>query len=48
MGEITVSGEPYRRMNLWSIADHFDGKPPIPPPMNNLYTGKPMMQGSLF
>ena len=48
MGKITVSGEPYRRMNLWSIADHFDDRRPHLPQMNNPYTGKPMLQGSLF
>ena len=48
LGKITVSGEPYRRMNLWSVADHFDDRRPALPQMNNPYTGKPMMQGSLF
>ena len=48
MGRITVSGEPYRRMNLWSIADHFDERRPPLPHMNNPYTGKPMAQPSLF
>ena len=48
LGRITVSGEPCRRMNLWSIADHFDDRRPHLPQMNNPYTGKPMMQDSLF
>ena len=48
LGKITVSGEPYRRMNLWSIADYFDDRRPHLPPMNNPYTGKPMAQASLF
>ena len=48
MGKIAVSGEPYRRMNLWSIADYFDDRRPHLPPMNNPYTGKPIMQASLF
>ena len=48
LGKITVSGEPYRRMNLWSIADHFDDRRPHLPPMNNPYTGKPIPQPSLF
>ena len=48
LGRITVSGEPYRRMNLWSIADHFDDRRPHLPHMNNPYTGKPMAQASLF
>ena len=48
LGKIVVSGEPYRRMNLWSIADYFDARRPHLPPMNNPYTGKPIMQASLF
>ena len=48
LGKITVTGEPYRRMNLWSIADHFDDRRPHLPQMNNPYTGKPMMQDTLF
>ena len=48
LGKITVSGEHYRRMNLWSVADHFNDRRPALPQMNNPYTGKPMMQGSLF
>lgn len=35
LGKITVSGESYRRMNLWSIADHFDDRRPHLPQMNN-------------
>ena len=48
LGRITVSGEPYRRMNLWSIADHFDDSRLQLPQMNNPNTGKPLAQGSLF
>ncbi len=48
LGNIHVSGVPYDRMNLWSIADYFDRRRPNLPPMNNPYTGKPLMQGSLF
>lgn len=48
LGKITVSGEPYRRMNLWSIADYFDDRRPHLPPMNNPYTGKPIPQPALF
>ena len=48
LGKITVSGEPYRRMNLWSIADYFDDRRPYLPQMNNPYTGKPIPQLSLF
>ena len=48
MGKITVTAEPYRRMNLWSIADHFDDRRPHLPQMNNPYTGQPIPQPSLF
>lgn len=48
LGKITVSGESYRRMNLWSISDYFDDRHPHMPPMNNPYTGKPLNQMSLF
>ena len=48
LGKITVSGEPYRRMNLWSITEHFDDRRPNLPQMNNPYTGKPLQQPSLF
>lgn len=48
LGKITVSGEPYRRMNLWSIADHFDDRRPHLPQMNDPYTGKPTLQPALF
>ena len=48
LGKINVSGDPYRRMNLWSIAEHFDDRRPLLPTMNNPYTGKPMLQASLF
>ena len=48
LGKINVSGEPYRRTNLWSIAEHFDERRPLLPTMNNPYTGKPMHQVSLF
>lgn len=48
LGRIHVSGAPYERMNLWSIADYFDDRRPHLPPMNNPYTGKPLAQGALF
>ena len=48
LGEIHVSGVRYDRMHLWSIAEHFEDRLPRLPPMNNPYTGKPMMQGVLF
>ena len=48
LGDIHVQGVKYDRMNLWSIHDYFDDRPPRLPPMNNPYTGKPMAQGALF
>ncbi len=48
LGSITVSGQQYRRMNLWSIAEYFDNRPPNLPQMNNPYTGKPLTQLSMF
>ena len=44
--KIHISGYPYQRLNRWSIADYFDERPPLLPPMNNPYTGKPMTQGA--
>ncbi len=45
---IHVGGYPYQRFTRWSIAEHFDERPPPLPPMNNPYTGRPMPQGALF
>ncbi|MYE09415.1 MAG: site-specific DNA-methyltransferase [Acidimicrobiaceae bacterium] len=47
-GKVSVAGIDYQRMNLWSIADYFEDRWPKLPMMANPYTGKPMMQGSLF
>ena len=42
MGTIRVGGMAYPRMQRWSMADYFDGLPPILPLMADPYTGKPM------
>ena len=46
-GTITVSGQRYRRMQLWPISDYFDGRLPLLPMMNDPYSGKPMAQQEL-
>ncbi len=47
-GTISVSGQPYRRMQLWPISEYFDGRLPRLPTMNDPYSGKPMAQQELF
>ena len=48
-GRISVSGYPYKRMNLWPISDYFGDKGlPRLPIMNDPFTGKPMEQRELF
>ncbi len=44
---VTVRGQSYKRINLWSIADYFDNRPCILPPMANPYTGE-RIEGTLF
>ena len=44
---VTVRGQSYNRMNLWSIADYFDNRPCILPPMADPYTGD-RIEGALF
>ena len=41
-GKISVSGYPYRRMQIWPVSDYFDGRLPALPMMTNPYTGKPI------
>lgn len=41
-GEISIGAERYPRVQLWSIADHFEGRRPRLPAMADPYTGKPM------
>lgn len=48
LGNITVSGYKYRRMNLWPVSDFFDNKLPELPLMNNPYTGKSLDPGFRF
>ena len=43
-----VSGQPFDRLNLWSIADYFDYRLPIMPTMTDPYTGRPLEEGRLF
>ena len=47
-GRVSVSGYPYRRMQLWPISDYFDERLPAMPIMADPYSGKPLEQGSLF
>ena len=47
-GTISVSGLPYRRMQLWPISDFFDGRMPRLPVMSDPYTGKPLAQMELL
>lgn len=39
-GTVTVAGYPYRRIQLWSISDYFDGRLPVLPIMADPYTGR--------
>ena len=41
-GRVTVGGVPYPRLQPWSIAEHFDGRPARLPLMADPYTGKLM------
>ena len=45
---VIVGAEQYRRCQLWSIADHFDGRRPHLPTMTDPYNGKPLIQGEMF
>ena len=47
-GQLHVSGQPYDRLHLWSIADYFDRRWPPLPIMTDPYTGRPIQQGELF
>jgi DNA modification methylase len=40
MRQIHIKGQPFDRMNLWSIADYFDGRMPSLPLMVDPYTGR--------
>ena len=41
-GEVTVGAERYPRVQLWSIADYFEGRRPHLPVLTDPYTGKPV------
>lgn len=43
-----VAGQPYDRLQLWSIADYFDDRWPALPVMTDPYSGKPINQPGLF
>ena len=47
-GRVHVSGQPYDRMHLWSMADYFDGRWPMLPVMTDPYSGRPLNQPGLF
>ena len=41
-GVVHVAGQPYDRLNLWSVADYFDSRYPILPTMTDPYSGRPL------
>ena len=41
-GTVTVGGVAYPRLQPWSLAEHFDGRPPALPLMADPYTGRPL------
>ena len=41
-GTVTVGGATYPRLQPWSLAAHFDGRPPALPLMADPYTGRPL------
>ena len=47
-GVVHVSGNPFDRLNLWSIADYFDERLPTLPVMTDPYSGRPLEQQRLF
>ena len=47
-GRVHVSGQPYDRLHLWSMADYFDGRWPLLPVMTDPYSGRPINQPGLF
>jgi len=47
-GNIHVSGRPYDRLHLWSMADYFEGRWPLLPVMTDPYSGRPLSQRELF
>ena len=47
-GKVIVSGQEYRRMQIWPIAHYFEQRLPNLPLMRDPYSGKPMNQYFLF
>ena len=47
-GRVHVAGQPYDRLQLWSMANYFDGHWPVLPVMTDPYSGKPINQPGLF
>ena len=47
-GRVHVAGQPYDRLQLWSIAEYFDERLPRFPVLTDPYTGRPLNQSSLF
>lgn len=47
MGEIAIGARTYPKLQLWSIADHFEGREPKLPPLADPYTGKAMQMDIL-
>ena len=47
-GKITVPGYQYPRMQVWPIRDYFEQRLPPMPIMNDPYSGKPIVQGTLL
>ena len=48
MGRLEIQASRYLRMQLWSNADHFDGRAPRLPPMSAPYTGKALIRLELL
>ena len=47
-GNLVFGERSYRRVQLWSIAEYFDGKLPNMPTMTHPYTGKALHQPDMF
>ena len=46
-GKVKIGAKSYPKVQLWSIADHFDGREPNLPPLADPYTGKAMQRDIL-
>ena len=47
-GRVHVAGQPYDRLQLWSMADYFEDRWPVLPVMTDPYSGRPINQPGLF